>query len=365
MPFSRWSRRAPSAAALALPFAAATAVAQVPGTQPAEPALHMTWQSDDAACSGDGVSARALQLVTPGVVPRPLRARVAVRRDAAQWLVRLQTESDAQSGHRVLRAESCSELKQAIALLLAMTMESKGDVLPPDPAPEVPKQPPPAPRAPPPVTPAAPSPPAPPPLAPAAPSSGAIRADASPGLVGWFARLDGKAAFELKPSFGWGVGVSVGIRLGDVDVGASAAYWPSTRADARGRPGYMTLAREDLGLRACWNVWQGESVALAPCIAPGLTRFRFETREVRDPDTGTTKPRPNVTASADVRYAPFGEGFSLVVTPGLTVARPEPFELGLSAGAAAPANGETTESEEIYRTGRFSPRLEVGVDARF
>lgn len=360
----------------AAPFAVVLAASAL-GTPPAdaqqarvvaaaEPPLRMTWESDDPACSGDDVSARALRMVSPGVAPRPLQARVEVRREGDQWLVRLQTESGELSGRRILRAESCGELQQAIALLLAMAMESKGDVLPPEgPAPPLAAEPnPPAPSAPPPVTAA--------PVTPAAPGDVADQrpsedAETGAGIgVGWFVRLDGKAAYGLKPGLGLGVGATAGIRLGDFDVGASAAHWPTSRARATDRRGYMDLSRQDVGLRVCWNAWRAGALTLAPCAAPELTFFHYETKLVRVPGSDTLRPQPNVTASVDVRYALLADRVSLLISPGVTVGRVQPFVFRLDDGSPAgepPASD--AEMEEFYRTMGFGPRLELGVDARF
>jgi len=358
MLFLRRPRAALVAVMLASSLGATAAVAQTVSVEAAaEPPLRLTWESEDPACSGDDVSTRALRMISPGVVPRPLRARVEVRRDGDQWLVRLQTESGDQSGRRILRAESCSGLEQAIALLLAMAMESKGDVLPPEP-PAPPATPEPAPPAPPAVG-----------VAPASPVEIDIgdepddALDESSGIgIGWFLRLDAKAAHGLTPGLGLGVGISGGIRLGDFDIGASATHWPSTRARASDRPGYVDLSRQDISLRACWNAWRTGGLTLGPCIAPQLTFFRYETKEVRFPNTGTKGPDANVTAGLDARYALFGDNLSLSVTPGVTVERVQPFVIGLSDGPAGSAREETTE---VFETARFAPRLELGVDARF
>jgi hypothetical protein len=324
---------------------------------PAEPALSLTWDSDDPTCNGDDVGARALRLVTPGVLPRPLRARVDVRREGAEWLVRLQTESGEHSGRRILRAESCAELRQAIALLLAMTMESKGDMLPPD-AP-LPSAEPPAAAAPPALVK--------PPSAPSESEPGFL--DSAPGEVasdsggvdfGWFARLDGKAATGLKPGLGLGVGITAGIRIGDVDAGVSATFWPVTRAQVLDRDGRVSVARQNVGLCACWNVWRIGGLVLAPCLAPELTFFRYVSEAVNDTRSGTRGPLASLTATADVRYELIDDRVSLLIGPGVTWEKVQPFQILLRDEPAV--EGQTSE---VYKTKGFSPRLEIGVDARF
>lgn len=363
MPFFGRLRAALVAALLASQASTAAPVsAQAPSVLAVgEPPLRVTWDSDDPACSGDDVSARALHMVGPGVVPRPLRANVEVRHEGAEWRVRLQTQSGNQSGRRILRAESCDELRQAIALLLAMAMESRGDVLPPDPPPPAAPEP-------------APSPPivVPTPAEPTEPArdrpgdEGKETSNRGPG-IGWFVRLDGKAAHGLTPGLGLGAGVTAGIRVGDVDVGVSAAYWTSSRADASDRPGYINLSRQDIGLRACWNVWRLGGLTLAPCIAPELTFFRWESKQVWEPEADIAGPLTSVTAGIDLRYALVADRVSILLSPGLTLERVQPFEIRLRPDGS-PANQPSTvppEPVEIYRTERFGPRLELGVDARF
>lgn len=366
MPFSRRLRAAPLAVILASSAFGPTPAAAQPArvVAAAEPPLRMTWESDDPTCSGDDVSARALRMVSPGVAPRPLQARVEVRREGDEWLVRLQTQSGELSGRRILRAETCGELQQAIALLLAMAMESKGDVLPPEP---------PAPPAA--AEPAPPPPPAvvlPPPQAAPGPDVGGDRpvreqdSGGGPGMGG-FLRMDGKAGYGLKPGLGLGVGITAGLRIGDFDVGASAAHWPASSAKAaNNRPGYLELTRQDISLRGCWNAWRAGDFTLAPCLAPQLTFFRYESKQVRIPSKGTSGPDPNVTAAIDLRYSLVADSLSILISPGITVGRVRPFELTLDdEGPADDSPDPDLPTEEVYRTGRFGPRLELGVDARF
>jgi hypothetical protein len=358
MPHSRRSSAARFHAALLFSVAAllgATVRAQPSEPAAPEPALRLTWESDDPACSGSDVNARALHLVTPGVVPRPLRARVEVRREAEQWLVRLQTESGELSGRRILRAESCAEIERAIALLLAMAMESKGDVLPPE-LPATPVEPPP--QTPPAVSPAPghPSLEAPLPIADTKPP--ASERDGAGIDLGWFARLDGKVASGLQPGLGVGMGLVVGVRLGDLDVGASGAFWPQTDAQVLDRPGRVGVTRQDVGLRMCWNAWRTGGLVLAPCLNPELTFFRYVSESVVETRRGTKHPMPALSGAADIRYELLDRRLSLLISPGVTWQRPQPFEIQLGMEP-------DEEWRKIYTTAGFAARLELGVDARF
>src|SRR6185295_3599895 len=92
----------------------------------ADSPLALTWLSSDASCNGDGVGTRALHLVREGVTPRPTQAHAQVGREGSHWLVELQTRSESSLGRRTLRGESCAEIENAIALVLAMMLESGG-----------------------------------------------------------------------------------------------------------------------------------------------------------------------------------------------------------------------------------------------
>jgi hypothetical protein len=339
--------------------AAAQEPVAAPASAPAEPALRMIWESDDPACSGDDVSARALQMVTPGVAVRPLRATVQVQRDDDHWLVRMQTESGDQSGQRSLRAESCKELQEAIALLLAMAMESKSDILPPEPPAPAPEPAPPAEPVPAPVA----APPAPTESRDERPAAGSV---ATSIPLGWFARLDGKAAGGLKPGLGVGAGVSAGVRLGSFDVGVGAAYWPESRKPAPERAGFVDIARRSLALHLCWNAWRAGPLVLAPCLSPGAVVFVYQSTALRRTVETQSKPLPTVTAGFDLRYELVGESFSFLLRPALTWERRQPFRMALT-DEPLPADGPppATVFEEIYKTSGFGPGVEIGVDARF
>ena len=326
-----------------------------PSAAPSEPPLRVIWISDDPQCDGADVATRALRLVSPGVVPRPLKATVEVQREGDGWLVRLQTESADQSGRRILRAESCKELEQAIALLLAMTMESKGEPPaalpePTRPAPAVPH--PPGPNADGSDGPDEPPPPPPPSV---------------PGLeLGAFARVTGKVGWGLQPGTAFGVGANIGVRLGDVDVGIDAAYWPGTRETVP-EQGSVVVARYDVGLRACWNVWRAGDLVVAPCLAPGLTYYQYDTQDIANVNQDPEYPLLiNVTGGVDVRYAPFGPHLSLVLSGGLTWEKIQPFRTGIDAQTVGENDpSEETSYVELYRTKGLGPRLELGLDARF
>jgi hypothetical protein len=80
---------------------------------------------------------------------------------------------------------------------------------------------------------------------------------------------------------------------------------------------------------------------------------------------GRADPLLSITGAVDVRYELGRGGLSLLVSPGLTGERKQPFDLRLNNEPMTPTAPESTETVEVYKTTGIAPRLEVGVDARF
>jgi hypothetical protein len=331
------------------------AFAQATPVAPDAP-LRVLWTSEDPECDGDDVASRALSLVTPGVVPRPVRANVEVRREGPLWVVRLETQSGAQTGRRSLKAESCREIEGALALLLAMTMESGLDEPPPEPAP-------PAPAPPPPATP----PPTDPPEArdpPEPPST-----SGEPGLWrGLFVRVAGKAGWGQQPGFALGASAAAGVRLGAFELGVAGTYWPSTEQSIEEVPGArVSIRRDNVGLRACWNAWRAGNFVLVPCLAPGVTMYHFESTGLVRNRTNSVPPGVAVGAGLDLRYELFGGALAVSLGGGVNVERPQPFTVDpiVDQDDAEDENAPPAEPLEVYNTEAIGPRLEIGIDARF
>jgi hypothetical protein len=330
-----------------------------PSPAPEEAPLRVLWTSEDPACDGEGVAARARSLVAPGVVPRPLRASVEVRREGPLWVVHVETQSGAQTGRRSLRAESCHELEGAIALLLAMTMESGLDT--------------PAPQAAPPAVPELPS--ALPPeqpcsseVPPADPDEAPPR-DASPGLYrGLFVRVGGKAGWGQQPGLALGAAAAAGVRLGDFELGASGTYWPATEEVIEEVEGArVSIGRSSVGLRGCWNAWRAEGLVLAPCVSPAVTWYQFESTGLRRSLARSVPAALAVEASAELRYELFGGALAISLGAGLNIERPQPFTVDsiIDQDDAEDENAPRPPPLEVYNTKAVGPRLEVGLDARF
>jgi hypothetical protein len=355
---SRWARISLVSSLL---LGSPAALAQ-PSQAAEESPLRVLWTSEDPECDGGDVAARALSLVSPGVVPRPLRASVEVRREGPLWVVQLETRSGEQTGRRSLKAESCREIEGALALLLAMTMESGLDAPPPEPA-----APPPAPD----VPPASAPPPAPPPTdeldeldEPAQPP-----ADDEPGLYrGLFLRITGAAGWGQQPGLALGAGAAAGVRLGQLELGLGGTYWPSTEKQIDALDGAsISIRRQSLGLRACWNAWRAGNVVLVPCLSPGVVMYHVESAGLVRNRTNSVPPGIAVGAGAELRYELFGGAMALSLGGGINMERPQPFEVEpiVDQDDAEDENVLRTEPLEVYNTRAIAPRIEVGLDARF
>jgi hypothetical protein len=330
--------------------------------------LRVLWTSDDASCDGGDVAARALKLVTPGVTPSQLTAKVEVQH-GEDWLVRLETESGQQEGRRTLRADSCEEIQQAIALLLAMTMEAKGELPGSAEVPVPPAQPQPQPQ-----TRAQPQPPAAtPPAALAAELEGAD--EPSPpetpraGVdLGGFARVGARAGRGLQPGYAWGIAVQLGMRLGDFDIGVEGQHWPETHEllPEQGPNAEIAVRRENIGLRACWNLLRAGNFIAAPCVAPQVTFFAFDTHGLDEAHDRPVPPLFGVGVAADLRYEVLARRLSFLLSAGVDFEQKQPFQIGLTdPEAAAAGDPDATQKVEVYRTAGVGSRLEVGIDARF
>jgi hypothetical protein len=311
----------------------------------AESPLVLTWVSSDPSCNGASVGTRALQLVRQGVTPRPTEAHAQVAREGSQWLVELQTRSESRLGRRTLRGESCEEIQQAIALLLAMILESEAKeeaALPPAAAalaptlggsldsgrPELDE------------APAHPAPPPPP----------------RQSLFGALLRLDGIAAWGLQPSLGLGASGSVGVALGPFELLATGAYWPASRAAIFDRDGLIEVTRKVLGVTACYELWDTGRMSVVPCVSPELMWLDWRSLRLSSgPDHGQLDHMKSLTAFAELRFQLIGPMF-ISMTPGLTWEQSQPFHAHQCQNCAG---------TDVFHTWSIAPRFGAGVGARF
>lgn len=351
----------------ALALLGAGALAQADGATrelAREEPLRLRWTSSEPDCSGDLVAARALQLAGQHLGSRPVEAHAELGRDGDVWTLKLETRSANQTGERLLRGETCKEIQDAVALLLAMVLEAEAEAATTTP-PEPPVDPAPAPA--PPNEPTSWVSPVPdpnpeigrleaPPLPSSPPSNGA---EAGPG---WLLRLHGGATLGLQPDTALGFGGAAGIRFGAWDVAFTGSFWPSTTAPIPASPGgYVEIERLSGGIRGCVSVWTAGALSLAPCVLPELTLFRFESFGILTRREDSSRLLVSGTAALELRYRLFGQFISAVLSPGLTWEKRQPFEVELYCEPPCEPMG----SIEVYETWGVGPRIEIGVDARF
>ena len=333
---------------LAQPDAGPAGASPAPGL-PSPGPLELTWVSSDPTCDGTTVTARALELVTPGVTPRPTQARAELSREGSSWIVDLQTRSESHAGRRVLRGESCKEIQQAIALLLAMILESEAksaaaQALAPPAAPPVP----PANTAPNTM------------LAPNA-AAAAIADDepppppAAPGpRFGWLLRSDATAALGLKPGLGLSAGVGAALSLGAVELAGGVAYWPTSRTQIFNGAGTLDVSRQTLTIAGCYRFSMGTLLQIVPCAGPEFSWYSYVSAGIDDTEEGT-KLLVNGTATIEFRFGIVGPMFA-ALTPGVIWGKSQPFE-----GKECRDCNRT----DVFHTWGIGPRLGAGVGARF
>jgi len=315
--------------------------------QPNPGPLELSWVSPDPTCDGTTVTARALELVTPGVTPRPTQARAELSRDGNSWIVDLQTRSESHAGRRVLRGESCKEIQQAIALLLAMILESEAKSAasqPPAAAPAVP-----APAAAPNTM-----------LAPNA-MAAAIADDAppppppAPGLrLGWLLRSDATAALGLKPGLGLSAGVGAALSLGAWELAGSVAYWPTSRTPIFDGAGTLDVSRRNLSLAGCYGFSLGTVLQIVPCVGPELSWYSYSSDGIEEGAEGT-KLLVSGTGTLDFRFEIIGPMFA-ALTPGVTWGKIQPFQA---------KDCRDCNPTDVFHTWGIGPRLGAGIGARF
>jgi hypothetical protein len=351
MPLPRFPRAWLSVAAAALlllpPGVGRTQDSTSSPARSAPSPLGLTWATSDPGCDGSAVAARALELVAKGITPRPTQARAQVERDGDHWVVDLETRSESQIGRRRLRGESCKEIQQAIALLLAMILESEAKAES-APAPVGAVSPPAVPEPPTsldsPV--GAPEQDAPPPPPPRGPRNDGF---------GWALRMEGTAAMGLQPSLGLGVGASIAAAYGPFELHVGGAYWPTSQASIFERDGTIEMSRKILGLSACYRLLDRGVVQALPCVGPERVWTKWRSTGLSTNRQDDPPPEWSLTASLELRLQVFGPMF-LLIAPGITWEQPQPFE-------AQPCND--CALTPVFQTWPVGPRLTAGVGARF
>lgn len=321
------------------PAADAPAAASPPDGQTATPALgplSLTWVSADPSCAGNAVGPRALELVSRGITPRPTEARARVERDGVRWSVQLETRSQSRMGQRTLRGESCKEIQQAIALLLAMIMEAeaKGESTPPTAPPEVlsmlnPDEDPVVDVAPLPV--------------------------AVPRGLELLVRTEGSAAVGLQPSLGLGVGGSVGAALSSFELRVNGAYWPRSRAAIFNRDGTIEMTRQAAGAALCYRWLSSGRIELLSCLGPEWLWVQWRSSGLQQNREGRIRHLATLNGSLDLRLAAIGPLF-VSFSPGFTWEQRRPFRA---------QRCDNCTPTDVFHTWDIGLRFGAGIGARF
>jgi len=325
---------------------------------PAKPALELEWASDDPSCQGsEPVTREVARLLGERTPDLRLRARAEVRKSAGRWTVRLETSSATHAGQRSLEGESCAEVRRAIALLLAMTLEAEAARV---------VEPPAAPATPAPSPPAGPTPPREPiGGAPVPPPSARAGVDAGPepppSELSFHAQAHAAAASGLLPSTAIGVGASVGVELGSWSLLAGVTHWPEQRLSIPDGPGAVLLSGQTLDLSVCWTAARTGALSAAPCLVPKLTWIHGSGTGIADELSGTRR-LPGLGADVEMRIAPGGSLWYVTLRPGISWDRAQPFHLVTPPGCV-PGDPDCVEVE-IHSTAPMSPRLRAGVGMR-
>ncbi len=316
----------------------AALAAEPAGADPALPANpQIEWRAADTECSGQSVRQRMAPLVQPSPRHRPMRAVARLARVGGRLELELTTLSEGHEGRRTIQGDTCEELEQAVALVLAMALESAAvpAVTPP---PESPPPESPPPESPPPEPPPAEAPPPDPPV---------------PEPDDFWVLAEGSALLRLRslPGIGVGAGARLGVQWGLAEV-TIAGGWaagkttvsipqPSTRLNA-------TLL--EASLSACGWLLEPGPVSLGPCIALGAQRIEGTV------ESGTPRGDPKIQGHFKVGGAGrlhWSWGY-FALRADLVVENAQPLRVG---------TGESLQT--LFQSETPGLGLQAGVGARF
>lgn len=296
-------------------------------------ALDLDWRSSEPGCEGTGVASEALRLLA--LPPqRRVSATAQVWRDGEEWIVQLDTRSAVHSGRRVLRSQSCQDLRQALALLLAMILETEADPEGLEPTAESVDTP---------VV---------PPLAP------------KPSGVRFLMQAGGGAGHGLKPGLAWGFGGGAGLQWRRWEAWLRFTHWPVTRAPIADSAGDVEIERENLALAVCRGVDLGVGLELVPCLSPELTLFGSRAVGITDAEEANVKPLVSLTGTVDLRYWLPGQWLFAAIGAGATLEMRQAFRIRY---ACEPEEEPECPADPpaVYTTGGLGPRFSFAVGARF
>ena len=281
-----------AAVAIAIPATAVACLFAARAGAADPPPLTLDWQGPDDCQAAPRVSSEVRRLVGGERPGESLVARVKVARKGKRWHLSLATEHGGRATSRELDAESCGAAADAVAMILALTLDPSRAVGSDEDA------------GPPPVDAASePDVAAPVSLVSFARDAGSFDAatepppaedrarEASPFPLFPFALAASDTGSLPHTAFAFGGGLGFGERHFQIE--ALVAYWPSTSTSVDGSPsegGAFTMFVADL--RGCALAEAG-IFSFGPCAGGGLTRMRAE-------GSGVTTRIPAVTTWGSV-----------------------------------------------------------------
>jgi hypothetical protein len=332
-----------------LALLASVFVASVGGTAASAPAapssatsppLELEWQSHDPGCDAENVLELTLSSLAPSARPRRIAATAQVRRDGSDWVLQLDTRSSLHTGRRILRSPSCADLRQALALLLAMILESEDD---PDSV-ELPAE-----------------------------AAGGVSADElrsgtdrAPERERWLrviAQAGGHYGFGLQPGTSWGFAGGVGVAWRFLEASLRFTHWPVTRADVPDSNGYIEVTRNDYALALCASLDPLDWLSIVPCVAPKLTYFdanAVDTTGAR----GNSATIRGVNGTLDVRYWLPGQHLFLALGSGVVWENPQPFSIQRTCQDGSPPEC-MPHDEPVHETPGVGGSVSLSIGARF
>jgi hypothetical protein len=312
---------------------------QAPRIEP--PPLVLEWHSHAPGCDAENVVQLALSSLAPSARPRRIAATAQVHREGDDWVVQLDTRSSLHTGRRILRSPSCADLREALALLLAMILESEDDpdsvALPVEAA--------------------------------ASASSEELRpgADRPPEqerLLLVIARAGGSYGVGLQPGTSWGVGGSAGVAWRFLEASVRFTHWPTTRAPIPESAGHVEVTRNDVALALCASFDALDWLSVVPCLSPALTFFDSHAVNTSDPADEKSKAVFAFGGTLDVRYWLPGQHLFVSLAPGVVWEKRQPFLIRRTCEDGAPQECVPVD-DDIDNNRGVGGSLSLALGARF
>lgn len=324
---------------LVVTAAGAAASAPAPPVESASP-LELEWQSHDPGCDAENVTELVLSSLGTSTQPRHVAATAHVRRDGSDWVVQLDTRSSMHTGRRVLRSPSCADLRQALALLLAMIVESEAE---PNSV-ELPAE------------------------AEGSAASEELRpvsdtATDERGVLLAIAQAGGSYGFGFQPETSWGFSGGAGLAWRSLEATVRFTHWPTTRAFVENSEGHIELTRNNVALALCGSLEPIDWLSVVPCLAPGVTFFDSHAVDTLAP-LGKVKPLVGLNAMLDVRYWLPGQHVFLSVGSGVVWEKRQPFRIHRTCEDGAPPQCMAYD-DTVYESPGIGGSFALAIGARF